>query len=57
MLLFYKSLIVYFAILCKWTNKKLSDWLAHRVSLLDYWEFTELLFINGKKFQKEEFIN
>ena len=57
MLLFCKCLDVYFAILAKWTNKKLSHWLAHRVSLLASWASPGQLYTIGKPSQLVGFIN
>jgi len=40
-----------------WTNKKLSDWLAHRVSLQEYWASLGQRYTIGKPFQRGGFIN
>jgi hypothetical protein len=57
MLLLCKLRFVYFAILIEWINKKLSHWLAHRVSLQEYWESLGLPYTIGKPFQLVGFIN
>jgi len=48
---------VYFAILIAWTNKKLSHWLAHRVSLLEFWALPGQQYTTGKPFQLADSIN
>jgi len=57
MWLFCKLRFVYFAILIAWTNKKLSHWLAHRVSLQEYWASPGQRYTIGKPSQRGGFIN
>jgi hypothetical protein len=54
---FLQMLICLFSYTKSWTNKKLSHWLAHRVSLPVSWELLGQLCINGKHFLMGGFIN
>ena len=57
MLYLCKCLNVYFAILQKWINKRLSPLLAHRVSLPVSWASLGRLYTIGRWFQLVGFIN